>query len=160
MSFYPLLIGLLMLSAAGYWFGSKKALGLARSPAGPVRQGPHQGGLFAFISSPPPPLLLGGVWAAHHVLPLSIERGTGRGIYTVFFPVLAMMLAAGGLCLALRRVGPNLKVRKSIEAVVLAILMLASIISILTTVGIVFSLLFETIQFFRKVPMSEFFFGL
>ncbi|WP_334127828.1 phosphate ABC transporter permease subunit PstC [Sneathiella sp.] len=160
MSFYPLLIVLLMLSAAGYWFGSKKALGLARSSAGPVRQRPHQVGLFVFIWASLPPLLLGGVWAAYHVLPLSIEAGTDRQIDTVFFPVLAMMLAAGGLCLALRRVGPNLKVRKSIEAVVLAILMLASIISILTTVGIVFSLLFETIQFFRKVPMSEFFFGL
>lgn len=160
MSFYPLLIVLLMLSAAGYWFGSKKALGLARSSAGPVRQRPHQVGLFVFIWASLPPLLLGGVWAAYQVLPLSIEAGTDRQIDTVFFPVLAMMLAAGGLCLALRRVGPNLKVRKSIEAVVLAILMLASIISILTTVGIVFSLLFETIQFFRKVPMSEFFFGL
>src|SRR5690606_41987403 len=107
MSFYPLLIVLLMLSAAGYWFGSKKALGLARSSAGPVRQRPHQVGLFVFIWASLPPLLLGGVWAAHQVLPLSLEAGTDRQLDTAFLPVLARMLPAGGRCLALRRAGPT-----------------------------------------------------
>jgi len=38
-------------------------------------------------------------------------------------------------------------------------MVLASTIAILTTVGIIFSLLFETGRFFDKVPVSEFLFG-
>ena len=37
--------------------------------------------------------------------------------------------------------------------------MICSVIAILTTLGIVLSLLFEAIRFFTKVPVWEFFFG-
>ena len=160
MSFYPFLIALLLLSAAGYWFGSKKALGAVRQSTSFLTPRPHQFGLFVAIWALLPPLLLGVFWVVFQVMPLQLDAGTNQQIDRVFFPVLGLLAAAGGLFLAIRRIGPDLKVRKSIEAVVFGILILASIISILTTVGIVFSLLFETIQFFKKVPMSEFFFGL
>ena len=160
MSFYPFLIALLLLSAAGYWFGSKKALGAVQQSTNFLPPRPHQFGLFVAIWALLPPLLLGVFWVVFQVMPLQLDAGTNQQIDRVFFPVLGLLAAAGGLFLAIRRIGPDLKVRKSIEAVVFGILILASIISILTTVGIVFSLLFETIQFFKKVPMSEFFFGL
>jgi phosphate transport system permease protein len=39
-------------------------------------------------------------------------------------------------------------------------LMAASMIAILTTIGIVLSMLFQTISFFERVPLSNFFFGI
>lgn len=50
--------------------------------------------------------------------------------------------------------------RKVVEGVILWILILSSTIAILTTIGIVLSLLFESIRFFKAVPMTEFLFGL
>jgi len=50
--------------------------------------------------------------------------------------------------------------RKIVEEVILWILILSSTIAILTTVGIVLSLLFETLRFFDSVPIGDFLFGL
>ncbi len=46
------------------------------------------------------------------------------------------------------------------ERSVLALLIASSLVAILTTVGIVLSLLFESIRFFEAVPITEFLFGL
>jgi phosphate transport system permease protein len=45
------------------------------------------------------------------------------------------------------------------EAVIKALLILAAIISVLTTTGIVLSLLEETINFFQEVPVGDYLFG-
>jgi phosphate transport system permease protein len=71
---------------------------------------------------------------------------------------------AGGIALlgflwANFRVHPKLRARNSVEAVALAGLVLASTVAILTTIGIIFSMLFETIHFFDFVPPWRFFFG-
>jgi len=50
--------------------------------------------------------------------------------------------------------------RKVVERVILWILILSSTIAILTTIGIVLSLLFESLRFFRAVPIGDFLFGL
>ena len=50
--------------------------------------------------------------------------------------------------------------RKVVEEVILWILILSSTIAILTTVGIVLSLLFESLRFFDSVPVADFLFGL
>ena len=71
-------------------------------------------------------------------------------------------LAAGvlGAVLAWRRVSAEYRARNQVERVVTALLIAASSIAILTTIGIVMSVLFEAIRFFREVPISEFLFGL
>ncbi|WP_429699432.1 phosphate ABC transporter permease subunit PstC [Alteribacter keqinensis] len=46
-----------------------------------------------------------------------------------------------------------------IEKVVPILLFAAAFISVLTTIGIVFTLIFETVLFFREVPVREFFTG-
>lgn len=71
---------------------------------------------------------------------------------------------AGGLVLlcflyALWRVHPLLRARNAVETVVLAALLLSSSVAILTTVGIVFSMLFEALHFFQYVALPDFFFG-
>jgi phosphate transport system permease protein len=47
-----------------------------------------------------------------------------------------------------------------VEKIVTALLILCSLIAILTTVGIIVSVLYEALQFFRLVPVTEFLFGL
>ena len=52
------------------------------------------------------------------------------------------------------------RARNMVERWVTVALWLAAGISIATTAGIVFSVLFESIRFFQKVPLTEFLFGL
>jgi phosphate transport system permease protein len=53
-----------------------------------------------------------------------------------------------------------MRARNRVEGMVRGLLILSSLIAILTTVGIVFSVLFESIRFFDKVPFTDFVFGL
>jgi phosphate transport system permease protein len=78
-------------------------------------------------------------------------------------------MAAATLCLAIAlglgafawlRISPDLRARNSVERFVRAALVTCSLIAILTTVGIVISVLFESIRFFKLVPVTEFLFGL
>ncbi|PTW62151.1 phosphate ABC transporter membrane protein 1 (PhoT family) [Breoghania corrubedonensis] len=68
-------------------------------------------------------------------------------------------LALAGLLYAVWRIRPEVRARNSVERAVLVALIGASAIAILTTIGIVLSMLSETISFFRSVPAMEFFFG-
>jgi len=70
-----------------------------------------------------------------------------------------LLLALLGLALGLLRVRPTLRSRNSVERVILVGLGAASTVAVVTTAGIVLSMLFETLQFFQSVPPHEFFFG-
>lgn len=72
---------------------------------------------------------------------------------------IAILLAAGGFLYANWRVTPILRARNFVEAIVLVGLILASTVAVLTTIGIVFSMLFETLHFFHFVSPWGFFFG-
>jgi phosphate transport system permease protein len=74
--------------------------------------------------------------------------------------VIMLAIALAGLSMAWRRINPALRARVSVERVFNYCLFAASLIAILTTIGIVLSLLFETIRFFGKVPLTEFLFDL
>jgi phosphate transport system permease protein len=74
--------------------------------------------------------------------------------------LLALALSAAGAVVALRRVRPELAARVKVERVTRWVLLVSSTVAILVTMGIVLSLIFETLRFFRVVPVSEFLFGL
>ncbi len=57
------------------------------------------------------------------------------------------------------RVKPDFTARTRVERAVMVILLLASLVAILTTLGIVVSLVFETIRFFGMVSPIDFLFG-
>ena len=82
-------------------------------------------------------------------------RARSRLLLSVF----TLAAAVGGATLAWRRISPGFRARNHVESVVQIILLAASTIAVLTTVGIVLSVLFESILFFRKVPITEFLFG-
>ena len=74
------------------------------------------------------------------------------------FRNLAVLLAAVGLGIwAYSRISPALRARNTSEGFIKALLFGSSLVAILTTFGIVGSLLFETIHFFQLYPASDFF---
>ena len=70
------------------------------------------------------------------------------------------ILALGGFFLAYRRINPHMRARNNVERVVMIFMIVCSTLAIFTTVGIVLSLLFESIRFFTKVPWYQFLFGI
>ena len=62
------------------------------------------------------------------------------------------LLAAG---LALRRSAPQFRARTGVERWVMVVLFAASLIAILTTLGILLSLMFESLRFFRLYPLQS-----
>jgi len=73
--------------------------------------------------------------------------------------LLALGLGLGGMALAVRQTNPGMRARNRVESIVLGIMIAFSSIAILTTLGIVLSVLFESLLFFQKVSPLEFFFG-
>tara|TARA_R110002049_G_scaffold23545_7_gene83551 strand:+ start:39825 stop:41321 length:1497 start_codon:yes stop_codon:yes gene_type:complete len=73
--------------------------------------------------------------------------------------VIVAALALAGLIVALRRSTADFRARNMVESGIKALLILAASLAILTTVGIVLSMLFESINFFRLHPWQDFFFG-
>lgn len=81
---------------------------------------------------------------------------TSRNLLVTF----AIALGVLGGAIAWRRITPEFRARNSVEGVISGVLIVASSIAVLTTIGIVMSVLFEAIRFFREVPITEFLFGL
>ena len=69
------------------------------------------------------------------------------------------VLAACGLWYAHRRIAPALRARNEVETAVRVLLALCSVIAIVTTLGIVLSLLGEAVRFFQFVAPADFFLG-
>jgi len=76
-------------------------------------------------------------------------------------------LTAAALCAALfgalviwLRIHPQLKARAKMENIFRWTLLACASVAILTTIGIVLSVLFESLRFFQRVPVTEFLFGL
>ena len=74
--------------------------------------------------------------------------------------VVCLALTIGGIAIGRKYISPSLRARNLVERAIMVFLIAASTIAILTTVGIVLSLLFEAARFFRMVSPIEFVFGL
>jgi len=77
--------------------------------------------------------------------------------------LLAAVAIATALCCGAwswLRIRPELRARNRVEAALTRMLIAASSIALLTTIGIVLSVLFEAVRFFREVPIGEFLFGI
>jgi phosphate transport system permease protein len=74
--------------------------------------------------------------------------------------VLSLSLAVLGGVMGLRYIHPKLRARNRVEAAVKLFLIASSTVAIFTTIGIVMSLLFESLRFFSMVSITDFLFGL
>lgn len=73
---------------------------------------------------------------------------------------LCVVLVAVGFSLRYKTIQPDTRARHLVEGVIKTLLFVSSSIAVITTIGIVFSLLFETINFFGKVSFFDFLFGM
>jgi len=73
--------------------------------------------------------------------------------------IAALVLAVVGLGYALSRITPEYRARNATERFAMWLLVASSLVAVLTTVGIVGSLLFETVHFFQIYPLADFFFS-
>ncbi|MGC1495957.1 MAG: phosphate ABC transporter permease subunit PstC [Sulfitobacter sp.] len=73
--------------------------------------------------------------------------------------VTVLVLALIGMGLALRAAGPAFRARNVVERGIMVLLVGAASLAVLTTVGIVLSMLFESINFFRLHDWKDFFLG-
>jgi phosphate transport system permease protein len=77
----------------------------------------------------------------------------------ILLVIVTAALAAAILFFARRRVAADFRARQAAEKIVYGLMFGCSVVAILTTVGIVFALVFEAYRFFQMVPVSEFLFG-
>ena len=78
---------------------------------------------------------------------------------------IAMVAVIAGLALYGFRTGyvgiaPQRRTRHFVERAVMLLLVACSVVAIVTTIGIVLSLIFESIRFFTMIPIHDFLFGL
>jgi len=73
--------------------------------------------------------------------------------------VVVMIILVGGLYMARRQVSAQFRARHKVERVLTWLMVFCSTVAILTTGGIVLSLIYESVRFFEKVPLAEFLFG-
>ena len=204
----PILVLLLLaLSSAAFYFGRKRAFQVAGGQIRKLHSLPGYYGLYVAIWAALPALLVLGVWLSMEgslitqmvvsTLPAAVQdlgpdklnlvvndiRNLVVGNIVSGTPDAAMQAAADryrelqsisklalfGVTLAVAaiagwlafsRVAPHHRARNGVERIVMYVLIACSLVAILTTVGIVLSVLFESIRFFRAVPVSEFLFGL
>ncbi|MDB5540425.1 MAG: phosphate transporter permease [Devosia sp.] len=94
-----------------------------------------------------------------YMVPLAAGVNADSNGYRFIGQGLALLFSLAGAVFAYSRIRIRLRARNQVERVVLWSLLGASTVAILTTVGIVLSMLGETIHFFSDVNPLTFFFG-
>ena len=85
--------------------------------------------------------------------------GSGMGFNAAWLAV-TVLTGLAGIILTGRKVSGDFRARTYVERFIKGVLILLSVIAVLTTLGIIASLLFESLRFFKEVPFMDFLFGL
>jgi len=97
---------------------------------------------------------------APEVLAAAERLNTWRSIASWAMVAVAAATALAGLIVTRSQLTPAFRARHGVERVLSGLMVVCSTIAVLTTLGILLSLVFESIRFFAKVPWYEFLFGL
>ncbi|MGB3147530.1 MAG: phosphate ABC transporter permease subunit PstC [Paracoccaceae bacterium] len=148
-----LVLTILLLASAGLLLGRQRAAAVAKGDVRKLHSLPGFYGQFVFLLTAVPALLLilAGL-LAEETLPTPMPRPVLAGI--------SLALALGCMVWALRHITPAFRARNATERFTLWLLIGASLVAVLTTVGIVASLVGETAHFFNLYQARDFFFSL
>lgn len=207
MNYFILLITIVVLSAAGFYFGRARSFSSVNGETVKLHSLPGYYGLYVALWCGLPAFLLLALWAAFQGtvieslmvtgLPADLQslpagelalvindiRNIADGIIigehpekilvaaaehynslrsTGFMALFAavMSVCAAGIGISTRFITPAMRARVSVERTTKILMILCSTVAIFTTIGIVLSVLFETMRFFDKIPASDFLFGL
>ena len=141
---YVFFILLLVLSLGMFMAGRQKAFAV-RSGGVLLHSLPGYHGFLLGLAS----LLVGLVTYVVLVAPLPTVA-----------PWAALAAAAAAAAAFFSKISPGFRARNLVERVILGLLIACSAVAILTTIGIVSSVLLETGRFFKEVPVFEFFTGI
>jgi phosphate transport system permease protein len=204
-----ILLGLLILSAAMYFVGKKRAFAVAggRSGLKNLHSRPTYFGALTALWCFIPAALIFGAWVAFQPLIVTnfvvselpadirelpknrlnlvvndirnlahgnitsgassaaVQRAAERyrnleATSTGALAVIVLCLAIVSTSIAYRRLSLKSRARNHVEMIIKLLLILCSTIAIFTTIGIVLSVLYEAIRFFKFVPLTDFLFGL
>jgi len=147
MFLWAIVLAVLMASGA-FLAGRRHALALAVAGDARLHSLPYYHGLLLGAAA-----LIGG-------LALAIVAGLLLGPQSPLTPAAAVLGAVAAAIPLYRRSSVDFRARNAFERVVMLVLLACSAVAVLTTIGIVFSVLFETLVFFRSVSPVEFLFGL
>jgi phosphate transport system permease protein len=150
---------LLLLSSVGFQLGRRRAFASVRGVTRELHSLPSYHGVYVGLGAFLPgalALLLGAVVA--HYLPG--DPKAGHDVIWAAIAAATLGAAAVGLGWAQRHVSANFRARNAVEKMTMILLVVCSLLSILTTVGIVLSLVFEAMRFFAQISPIEFLFGL
>jgi phosphate transport system permease protein len=78
----------------------------------------------------------------------------------ILMALVVLTIAIGAGTLTLGHIKKHHRARNAVESAIQILLIICSSIAILTTIGIVLSVLFESIRFFKSIPITDFLFGL
>ncbi|HYC96352.1 phosphate ABC transporter permease subunit PstC [Brevundimonas sp.] len=102
------------------------------------------------------------IWPAPYaeLLPAEGQRVARIGLALDLAGIAGAALAALlGAWFVFSRIRPGLRARNRVEGWIVGLLFASSAVAVLTTVGIIASLVFDSIRFFSSVPIAEFLFG-
>ena len=92
-------------------------------------------------------------------LSAALEYRNQSARWSLWRMIVVIAVAVLGGLWALRNTSRDYRARNSVETALRGVLVAAASLAILTTVGIVFALIFNTLEFFRLYPAADFFFG-
>ncbi len=156
-----LIVVLLVISSIGYLMGRNRANNLQpKSNFIRLHSLPGHHGWLVAIWTGGPSLILLVLWTGlQGKFTSSLGADYSTAVTLARFGV-AFAVAIAGLSWGLSRVSVRYRARNHLELFVRTLLMISSGVAILTTIGIILSLVFESYRFFTLVPIQDFLFGL
>lgn len=147
------LLASLVLAIAGYLIGRSRAFATAGSDIRSLHSRPiYHGTSVALMTLTPAIVVMIAASVLRMAQALSPEMVSLVGL-------VALAAAVAGLGWSITRIGADYQARNTVERIVLGVLIFCSSIAVLTTAGIVLSLIFETSNFFSQYNWLDFFFG-
>lgn len=141
------LLLIVLLAAGAYIAGRQRAVGVEVASGGRLHSLPSYHGTLLSSAA-----VLGGLAAL-------IAAAFAFGVQSLLLPVAGVLGGAIAAVPLYMKTSLDFRARNLFERLVLAVLIVCSAVAILTTIGIVFSVLFESFIFFRSVSPLEFLFG-
>jgi phosphate transport system permease protein len=136
---------IMALVTAGFMLGRARAVSLRA----------HSGAALHSL-----PTYHGMLLAAAGLLTTLVAMAAFMPLAPVYAPWAALTLGVVAIAYLYKDIAPAFRARNAFEKIVLGVLVACSVVAILTTIGIVFSVLIETLVFFQSVSPLEFLFGL
>ncbi len=135
------------LAAIGFFVGRARAQGLRNAGTASLHSLPTYHGL----------LMASMALATAGVTTLVVALVVGAN--SLIMPAAAALMGTGAIAASHVLITKDFRARNRFEYFVKLVLIACSAVAVLTTIGIVFSVLFETLAFFREISPVDFLFG-